>query len=177
MSLGYFKQRLKAGEIGSSTMPHKVNPIDFENAEGNLGLANALLRHLSEKLPISRWQRDLTDSTVLRNMGVALGYSTLAWQSLMAGLNKLELNEEALAADLDAAWEVLAEPIQTVMRRYGVQGAYEKLKEVTRGKTVSAEDLHGLIHSLSIPQAEKNRLLAMTPASYIGKATELALRA
>ncbi len=177
VSLGYFKQRLKAGEIGSSTMPHKVNPIDFENAEGNLGLANALLRHLSEKLPISRWQRDLTDSTVLRNMGVALGYSTLAWQSLMAGLNKLELNEEALAADLDAAWEVLAEPIQTVMRRYGVQGAYEKLKEVTRGKTVAAEDLHGLIHSLSIPQAEKDRLLAMTPASYIGKATELALRA
>jgi adenylosuccinate lyase len=177
VSLGYFKQRLKAGEIGSSTMPHKVNPIDFENAEGNLGLANALLRHLSEKLPISRWQRDLTDSTVLRNMGVALGYSTLAWQSLMAGLNKLELNEEALAADLDAAWEVLAEPIQTVMRRYGVQGAYEKLKEVTRGKTVAAEDLHGLIRSLSIPQAEKDRLLAMTPASYIGKATELALRA
>ena len=158
-------------------MPHKVNPIDFENAEGNLGLANALLRHLSEKLPISRWQRDLTDSTVLRNMGVALGYSTLAWQSLMTGLNKLELNEEALAADLDAAWEVLAEPIQTVMRRYGVQGAYEKLKEVTRGKTVAAEDLHGLIRSLSIPQAEKDRLLAMTPASYIGKATELALRA
>ena len=177
VSLGYFKQRLKAGEIGSSTMPHKVNPIDFENAEGNLGLANALLRHLSEKLPISRWQRDLTDSTVLRNMGVALGYSTLAWQSLMTGLNKLELNEEALAADLDAAWEVLAEPIQTVMRRYGVQGAYEKLKEVTRGKTVAAEDLHGLIRSLSIPQAEKDRLLAMTPASYIGKATELALRA
>ncbi len=177
VSLGYFKQRLKAGEIGSSTMPHKVNPIDFENAEGNLGLANALLRHLSEKLPISRWQRDLTDSTVLRNMGVALGYSTLAWQSLMTGLNKLELNEEALAADLDAAWEVLAEPIQTVMRRYGVQGAYEQLKEVTRGKTVAAEDLHGLIRSLSIPQAEKDRLLAMTPASYIGKATELALRA
>jgi adenylosuccinate lyase len=167
VSLGYFKQRLKAGEIGSSTMPHKVNPIDFENAEGNLGLANALLRHLSEKLPISRWQRDLTDSTVLRNMGVALGYAALAYQSLLTGLNKLELNEEALADDLDAAWEVLAEPIQTVMRRFGVQGAYEKLKEVTRGKTVRAEDLHGLIRSLEIPQAEKDRLLAMTPASYI----------
>lgn len=177
VSLGYFKQRLKAGEIGSSTMPHKVNPIDFENAEGNLGLANALLRHLSEKLPISRWQRDLTDSTVLRNMGVALGYAALAYQSLMTGLNKLELNEEALAEDLDAAWEVLAEPIQTVMRRFGVQGAYEKLKEVTRGKTVRAEDLHGLIRSLEIPQAEKDRLLAMTPGSYTGKAAELARRA
>ena len=177
VSLGYFKQRLKAGEIGSSTMPHKVNPIDFENAEGNLGLANALLRHLSEKLPISRWQRDLTDSTVLRNMGVALGYAVLAYQSLMTGLNKLELNEEALADDLDAAWEVLAEPIQTVMRRYGVQGAYEKLKEVTRGKTVRAEDLHGLIRALEIPEAEKDRLLAMTPASYTGKAAELARRA
>jgi len=177
VSLGYFKQRLKAGEIGSSTMPHKVNPIDFENAEGNLGLANALLRHLSEKLPISRWQRDLTDSTVLRNMGVALGYAALAYQSLMIGLNKLELNEEALADDLDAAWEVLAEPIQTVMRRFGVQGAYEKLKEVTRGKTVCAEDLHGLIRSLEIPQAEKDRLLAMTPSSYTGKPAELAKRA
>ncbi|MBX3653811.1 MAG: adenylosuccinate lyase [Ramlibacter sp.] len=176
VSLGYFKQRLKAGEIGSSTMPHKVNPIDFENAEGNLGLANALLRHLSEKLPVSRWQRDLTDSTVLRNMGVALGYAALAYQSLLTGLNKLELNEEALAQDLDAAWEVLAEPIQTVMRRYGVQGAYEKLKEVTRGKTVRAEDLHGLIRSLDIPQEEKDRLLAMTPASYTGKAAELARR-
>jgi adenylosuccinate lyase len=177
VSLGYFKQRLKAGEIGSSTMPHKVNPIDFENAEGNLGLANALLRHLSEKLPISRWQRDLTDSTVLRNMGVAVGYATLAYQSLLTGLNKLELNEEAIADDLDASWEVLAEPIQTVMRRFGVQGAYEKLKEVTRGKTVKAEDLHGLIRSLEIPEAEKARLLAMTPGSYVGKAAELARRA
>ena len=176
VSLGYFKQRLKAGEIGSSTMPHKVNPIDFENAEGNLGLANAVLKHLSEKLPISRWQRDLTDSTVLRNMGVGLGYSALAYASLMIGLNKLELNEEALAADLDAAWEVLAEPIQTVMRRFGVQGAYEKLKEVTRGKTVTAADLHGLIAGLDIPQADKDRLLAMTPASYVGKAAELARR-
>jgi adenylosuccinate lyase len=176
VSLGYFKQRLKKGEIGSSTMPHKVNPIDFENAEGNLGLANAVLRHLSEKLPISRWQRDLTDSTVLRNIGVALGYATLAYASLATGLGKLELNEEALAADLDASWEVLAEPIQTVMRRFGVQGAYEQLKEVTRGKTVTAEALHGLIRSLDIPQAEKDRLLAMTPASYIGKAAELAKR-
>ena len=176
VSLGYFKQRLKAGEIGSSTMPHKVNPIDFENAEGNLGLANAVLKHLSEKLPISRWQRDLTDSTVLRNMGVGLGYTALAYASLMTGLNKLELNEEALAADLDGAWEVLAEPIQTVMRRYGVQGAYEKLKDATRGKTVTAADLHGLIAALEIPQADKDRLLAMTPSSYIGKAAELAKR-
>jgi adenylosuccinate lyase len=176
VSLGYFKQKLREGEIGSSTMPHKVNPIDFENAEGNLGLANALLKHLSEKLPVSRWQRDLTDSTVLRNMGVALGYAALAYHSLGIGLGKLELNEEALATDLDASWEVLAEPIQTVMRRYGVHGAYEKLKEVTRGKTVAAEDLHALIRSLEIPQAEKDRLLAMTPASYTGKAAELARR-
>ena len=176
VSLGYFKQKLKAGEIGSSTMPHKVNPIDFENAEGNLGLANAVLKHLSEKLPISRWQRDLTDSTVLRNIGVGLGYTALAYASLMTGLNKLELNEEALAADLDSSWEVLAEPIQTVMRRYGVQGAYEKLKEVTRGKTVTAADLHKLIASLEIPQADKDRLLAMTPATYVGKAAELACR-
>lgn len=176
VSLGYFKQRLKKGEIGSSTMPHKVNPIDFENAEGNLGLANAVLRHLSEKLPISRWQRDLTDSTVLRNIGVAFGYATLAYASLATGLGKLELNEEALAEDLDASWEVLAEPIQTVMRRFGVQGAYEQLKEVTRGKTVTAEALHGLIRSLEIPEEEKARLLAMTPASYVGKAAELATR-
>ena len=176
ISLGYFKQRTKEGEIGSSTMPHKVNPIDFENAEGNLGLANAVLRHLSEKLPISRWQRDLTDSTVLRNIGVAFGYAVLAYSSLSTGLGKLELNEEALAEDLDASWEVLAEPIQTVMRRFGVQGAYEQLKEVTRGKTVTAEALHGLIRSLEIPEAEKERLLAMTPSSYVGKAAELAKR-
>ena len=176
VSLGFFKQRLKAGEIGSSTMPHKVNPIDFENCEGNLGMANAMLKHLAEKLPISRWQRDLTDSTVLRNIGVAFGYTTLAYASLMTGLNKLELNEERLQEDLNNAWEVLAEPIQTVMRRYGVQGAYEKLKEVTRGKTVLAEDLHRLINGLEIPQADKDRLLAMTPASYIGKAAELAKR-
>ena len=176
VSLGYFKQSLKAGEIGSSTMPHKVNPIDFENAEGNLGLANALLKHLSEKLPISRWQRDLTDSTVLRNMGVALGYSVLAYQSLGVGLNKLEINHDALTADLDAAWEVLAEPIQTVMRRYGVEQAYEQLKEATRGKSVTPEALHSLVRSLPIPPAEIERLLAMTPASYIGKAAELARR-
>ena len=177
VSLGYFKQCLKAGEIGSSTMPHKVNPIDFENAEGNLGLANALLRHLSEKLPISRWQRDLTDSTVLRNMGVALGYAALAYSSLMVGLNKLELNEQALADDLDSAWEVLAEPIQTVMRRYSVPEAYEKLKAATRGNTVTKADLHTLINGLEIPEAEKTRLLAMTPGSYVGKAAELAKRA
>ena len=176
ISLGYFKQKLKDGEIGSSTMPHKVNPIDFENAEGNLGLANALLKHLAEKLPISRWQRDLTDSTVLRNIGVALGYATLAYSSLMTGLNKLELNAQALADDLDASWEVLAEPIQTVMRRYGVAGAYEKLKEVTRGQSVTAQALHQLIDGLEIPQPDKDRLLAMTPASYIGKAAELARR-
>ena len=176
VSVGYFKQRLKPGEIGSSTMPHKVNPIDFENAEGNLGLANAVLRHMSEKLPISRWQRDLTDSTVLRNMGVALGYAVLAYTSLSVGLGKLELNTEALADDLDASWEVLAEPIQTVMRRYGVQGAYEKLKDVTRGKTVTAEALHELIRSLDIPEPEKQRLLAMTPGGYIGLAAELAKR-
>ncbi len=176
ISLGYFKQRLKEGEIGSSTMPHKVNPIDFENAEGNLGLANALLRHLSEKLPVSRWQRDLTDSTVLRNMGVALGHALLAYQSMGAGLDKLELNREALAEDLDAAWEVLAEPIQTVMRRYGVQGAYEQLKAVTRGKTVSAADLQTLIRGLDIPAEAKERLLQLTPATYTGMAQALARR-
>ncbi len=174
VSLGYFTQRLKDGEIGSSTMPHKVNPIDFENAEGNLGLSNALLRHMSEKLPISRWQRDLTDSTVLRNMGVALGYAVLAYSSLSQGLGKLELNGEALAGDLDGAWEVLAEPIQTVMRRHGVPGAYEKLKEATRGKSVRPEALRTLIASLEIPAAEKERLLALTPAGYTGMAAALA---
>ncbi|ABM56930.1 adenylosuccinate lyase [Verminephrobacter eiseniae] len=176
VSLGYFRQRLKAGEVGSSTMPHKVNPIDFENAEGNLGLANALLRHLSEKLPISRWQRDLSDSTVLRNMGVALGHAALAQGALLAGLNKLEIDTQALAADLDASWEVLAEPIQTAMRRFGVPHAYEKLKAITRGQSVTAQTLHGLIAALDIPQAEKDRLLALTPASYLGKAAELARR-
>lgn len=176
ISLGYFSQRAKAGETGSSTMPHKVNPIDFENAEGNLGLANALLRHMSEKLPISRWQRDLSDSTVLRNMGVALGHSALAHAALLTGLDKLEINQSALAADLSAAWEVLAEPIQTLMRRFGVQGAYEQLRELTRGKAVTAQALHELIAALPIPAAEKDRLLALTPDSYLGKAAELARR-
>jgi adenylosuccinate lyase len=176
ISLGYFKQRLKAGEIGSSTMPHKVNPIDFENAEGNLGLANALLAHLSQKLPVSRWQRDLTDSTVLRNMGVALGYALLAWDSLARGLGKLEVNEAALAADLDAAWEVLAEPIQTVMRRYGLPNPYERLKELTRGKAITREDVAAFIETLELPEAEKQRLRALSPASYTGSAAALARR-
>ena len=176
VSLGYFKQRLKDGEVGSSTMPHKVNPIDFENAEGNLGMANAMLRHLSEKLPISRWQRDLTDSTVLRNMGVALGYAVLAYQSLLTGLNKLEINEAAIAKDLDNAWEVLAEPIQTVMRRFGLPQPYEQLKTFTRGAAMTRELMRGFIAGLEIPQEEKDRLLAMTPSSYTGKAAELARR-
>ena len=176
VSLGYFKQKLKDGEVGSSTMPHKVNPIDFENAEGNLGLANALLKHLSEKLPISRWQRDLTDSTVLRNMGVALGYAVLAYQSLLTGLNKLEINEAAIAQDLDASWEVLAEPIQTVMRRFGLPQPYEQLKKFTRGEPMTRALMQGFIADLAIPEAEKERLLAMTPGSYIGKAAELARR-
>ena len=177
VSLGYFKQKLRDGEVGSSTMPHKVNPIDFENAEGNLGLANALLRHLSEKLPISRWQRDLTDSTVLRNMGVALGYAVLAYQSLQTGLGKLEINEAAIAKDLDASWEVLAEPIQTVMRRFGLPQPYEQLKKFTRGEAMTRELMQGFIAALDIPGDEKERLLAMTPASYTGKAAELARRA
>ena len=176
VSLGYFKQRLRDGEVGSSTMPHKVNPIDFENAEGNLGLANALLRHMSDKLPISRWQRDLTDSTVLRNMGVALGYAVLAYQSLATGLGKLELNEAAIAADLDSSWEVLAEPIQTVMRRFGLPQPYEQLKKFTRGEAMTRELMQGFIAGLELPEAEKERLLAMTPASYVGKAAELAKR-
>ena len=176
VSLGYFKQKLKDGEVGSSTMPHKVNPIDFENAEGNLGLANALLKHLSEKLPISRWQRDLTDSTVLRNLGVAVGYAVLAYQSLLAGLNKLEINEAAIAADLDASWEVLAEPIQTVMRRFGLPQPYEQLKKFTRGEPMTRELMQGFIANLEIPEAEKQRLLAMTPGSYTGMAAELARR-
>ncbi len=177
ISLGYFKQRLKAGEVGSSTMPHKVNPIDFENAEGNLGVANAMLRHLAEKLPISRWQRDLTDSTVLRNMGVALGYTLLGWDSCLRGLDKLEANPDKLAQDLDQNWEVLAEPIQTVMRRYQVNNAYEKLKELTRGKSgMTREHLHNFINELSIPEHERERLLMMTPASYIGLAATLAQR-
>jgi adenylosuccinate lyase len=174
VSLGYFKQSLKAGEIGSSTMPHKVNPIDFENSEGNLGLANALLRHLADKLPVSRWQRDLTDSTVLRNLGVALGYSQLAYDSLLKGLGKLEVNAVALAADLDAAWEVLAEPIQTVMRRYGLPNPYEQLKELTRGKPINAQLLSGFIQGLEIPAQAKESLLRLTPASYTGLAGQLA---
>jgi adenylosuccinate lyase len=177
ISVGYFKQKIKAGEIGSSTMPHKVNPIDFENSEGNLGLANALLRHMAEKLPISRWQRDLTDSTVLRNMGVAFGYTLLAYDGCLRGLNKLEINPEKLAQDLDASWEVLAEPIQTVMRRYGIANPYEQLKELTRGKGgINQASLHAFIQDLAIPAQAKQDLLAMTPASYIGKAVTLAKR-
>ncbi|RCS56771.1 adenylosuccinate lyase [Parvibium lacunae] len=174
ISLGFFKQKLKEGEIGSSTMPHKVNPIDFENSEGNIGLANALLRHLSEKLPVSRWQRDLTDSTVLRNIGVAFGYSLLAYESCLRGLNKLEANETKIADDLEACWEVLAEPIQTVMRRYGLENPYEQLKALTRGKGISREAIQAFVHELAIPDEAKARLLALTPATYIGKARELA---
>ncbi len=174
ISLGFFKQKLKAGEIGSSTMPHKVNPIDFENAEGNFGLANALLRHLSEKLPISRWQRDLTDSTVLRNMGVAVGYSLLGLSSLLQGIGKLEVNAENMLKDLDNNWEVLAEPIQTVMRRYAVAGAYEQLKELTRGNKVTPEGFAKFIDGLSIPANARAELRELTPAKYIGLASKLA---
>ena len=176
VSLGYFKQRVKKGEVGSSTMPHKVNPIDFENAEGNFGLANALLGHMSHKLPISRWQRDLTDSTVLRNMGVALGYTVLALDSLARGLDKLQVNEAALAADLDSAWEVLAEPVQTVMRRHGLPNPYDQLKDFTQGKPITRELMQGFIQGLAIPQADKQRLLDMTPGSYTGLAAPLAQR-
>jgi adenylosuccinate lyase len=177
ISLGYFKQKLKEGEVGSSTMPHKVNPIDFENSEGNLGLSNALLRHLSEKLPISRWQRDLTDSTVLRNMGTALGFALIGYESCLRGLNKLEANPARLAQDLDANWEVLAEPIQTVMRRYGLEKPYEQLKALTRGKDgINQATLAAFINGLAIPDEAKQRLLAMTPGSYTGKAAELAKR-
>jgi len=176
ISQGYFKQRLKEGEVGSSTMPHKVNPIDFENAEGNLGFANAILRHLSEKLPVSRWQRDLTDSTVLRNVGVGLGHSLLALDSLKRGQGKLEVNRARLSEDLDNNWEVLAEAVQTVMRRYGVPQPYEKLKALTRGKGISREGLKEFITALEIPIEAKRRLLKMTPATYIGKAAELAKR-
>jgi adenylosuccinate lyase len=176
VSLGYFKQRTKEGEIGSSTMPHKVNPIDFENAEGNFGLANALLTHLSQKLPISRWQRDLTDSTVLRNMGVALGYAVLGFDSLARGLDKLEINRAALDEDLDHAWEVLAEPIQTVMRRHGLPNPYEQLKVLTRGKAITRETMAAFIETLALPEAEKARLRAMTPANYTGRAAVLARR-
>ena len=176
ISLGFFKQKVKAGEIGSSTMPHKVNPIDFENSEGNLGLANAMLKFLAEKLPISRWQRDLTDSTVLRNMGVGLGYTLLGYDSLLKGLGKLEINADLMKADLDANWELLAEPIQTVMRRYAVPNAYEKLKELTRGTRVSREGMQAFVSTLEIPEAAKAELLKLTPWDYTGKAAELAKR-
>ncbi len=174
IALGYFKQKTKAGEIGSSTMPHKVNPIDFENSEGNLGMANAVLKHMAEKLPVSRWQRDLTDSTVLRNIGVGFGYSLLAYDSCLRGLNKLEVNPARLAEDLDNSWEVLAEPVQTVMRRHGIENPYEQLKELTRGKGISKDALREFISGLAIPQEDKDRLLAMTPGSYIGIADKLA---
>jgi adenylosuccinate lyase len=175
IALGYFKQRLKDGEVGSSTMPHKVNPIDFENSEGNLGLANAMLRHLSEKLPISRWQRDLTDSTVLRNLGVALGYCLVSYDACLRGLGKLEVNASAIDADLDNCWEILAEPIQTVMRRYGLPQPYEQLKALTRGKGITQEALREFISGLALPADAKARMLALTPRSYIGLAQQLAV--
>ena len=175
ISLGYFKQKVKAGEVGSSTMPHKVNPIDFENSEGNLGLANALLRHLSEKLPVSRWQRDLTDSTVLRNVGVALGYCLIAYDACLRGLDKLEANPARIAADLDANWDVLAEAVQTVMRAHRIEGSYEKLKELTRGKGgITREDLHAFVKALALPEDAKRRLLELTPSTYVGLAARLA---
>jgi adenylosuccinate lyase len=176
ISLGYFKQRTIAGEVGSSTMPHKVNPIDFENSEGNLGLANAVLNHLAAKLPISRWQRDLTDSTVLRNMGVGIAYSTMAYAATMKGLSKLQINEARIAADLDDSWEVLAEPIQTVMRRYAVAEPYEKLKALTRGQRITAEILKEFVETLEIPESAKAELRELTPAKYIGNAVAQALR-
>jgi len=175
VAMHYFKQRLLENEVGSSTMPHKVNPIDFENSEGNLGLSNALLTHLSHKLPTSRWQRDLTDSTVLRNLGVALGYSLLAYDSCLKGLRKLEIDYQSIEKDLNENWEVLAEPIQTVMRRYGIQNAYEQLKAMTRGKYgMTQQNLAEFIDQLAIPADEKDRLKQLTPQSYIGKAVDLA---
>ncbi|HEX4585976.1 MAG TPA: adenylosuccinate lyase [Burkholderiaceae bacterium] len=176
IALGYFRQKPVAEEVGSSTMPHKVNPIDFENSEGNLGLANATLRHLAEKLPVSRWQRDLSDSTVLRNLGVAFGHCLLGYESCLRGLARIEVDPQALAADLDASWEVLAEPVQTVMRRYGVDQPYEKLKELTRGRAITRETLHRFIQTLPIPEAARQDLLALTPATYVGLAEDLALR-
>ncbi|VAW51969.1 Adenylosuccinate lyase @ SAICAR lyase [hydrothermal vent metagenome] len=172
ISNAYFKQKTIAGEIGSSTMPHKVNPIDFENAEGNLGIANALFNHLSQKLPISRWQRDLTDSTVLRNLGVGFSHSLIAYQSLLKGLNKLEINIDIIEADLDSSWEVLAEPIQTIMRRYGIESPYEKLKELTRGKTITQQAFQKFIQTLDIPEDARKNLLKLTPQNYIGNAIE-----
>ena len=170
ISLGYFRQKVVKTEVGSSTMPHKVNPIDFENAEGNLGMANAVLTHLAQKLPVSRWQRDLTDSTVLRNLGVAIGHAVIAYESCLKGLGRLEVDGEALARDLDGAWELLAEPIQTVMRRYGSEDAYERLKDLTRGRPLDREELHAFLATLPIPEAEKDRLRALTPRSYTGNA-------
>lgn len=174
ISLGYFKQKTVAGEIGSSTMPHKVNPIDFENAEGNLGIANAIFGHLAAKLPISRWQRDLTDSTVLRNMGVGLGYSVIAFSSLEKGMRKLQLNELRLSEDLDGSWEVLAEPIQTVMRRYGIEEPYEKLKSLTRGNAIDQATIQAFIETLEIPEDAKSELKKLTPNTYIGNAAKQA---
>src|SRR5712664_512112 len=177
ISLGYFRQKIKAGEVGSSTMPHKVNPIDFENSEGNAGIANALLRHLADKLPVSRWQRDLSDSTALRNLGAALGHTLLAYASCLRGMAKLEVDDERLAGDLDANWEVLAEAVQQVMRRHGVPEAYEKLKALTRGKRLDRGQLAAFVKTLAIPAEAKKRLLALTPARYTGLAAELAKRA
>ena len=175
ISLGYFRQKVVAGEVGSSTMPHKVNPIDFENSEGNLGIANAVMAHLASKLPVSRWQRDLTDSTVLRNLGVGFGYCMIAYSSCLRGIGKLDADPVRIAADLDDHWEVLAEPVQTVMRRYGIEQPYEKLKELTRGKKdISKESLHAFIKTLDLPEEARQRLLDMTPATYIGLAVELA---
>lgn len=176
IALGFFKQRLKEGEVGSSTMPHKVNPIDFENSEGNLGLANALLGHLAEKLPVSRWQRDLSDSTVLRNLGAAFGYCMIAYSACLRGLGKLELNQDVIDADIDACYEVLAEPIQTVMRRYGIENPYEQLKELTRGKEITEKALREFIQGLDIPAPAKDELLNLTPRRYIGLASQLALQ-
>ena len=174
ISIGYFKQKVVASEVGSSTMPHKVNPIDFENAEGNYGIANALLNHFAEKLPVSRWQRDLSDSTVLRNLGSAFGYSLVACSSLMRGLNKVQVDETRLLSDLNDNWEILAEPIQTVMRRYKVDQPYEKLKELTRGKKITPQRLQEFINRLAIPEQAKKQLLALTPETYIGNAAEKA---
>jgi adenylosuccinate lyase len=176
ISLGYFKQKTIAGEIGSSTMPHKVNPIDFENSEGNLGMANAILQHLASKLPVSRWQRDLTDSTVLRNLGVGFAHSLIAYESTLKGISKLELNAQRISDDLNATWEVLAEPIQTVMRRYAVPDAYEKLKELTRGKGITPQALLEFVEALDIPEQAKAELKKLTPANYIGSAVAQAKR-
>jgi adenylosuccinate lyase len=174
ISLGYFRQKVIAGEVGSSTMPHKVNPIDFENSEGNLGLANALFEHLAAKLPISRWQRDLTDSTVLRNLGIGIAHAVIAYKAALKGIDKLEVNRERIAADLDQCWEVLAEPVQTVMRRYGIDKPYERLKALTRGRGIDQQSLHTFINGLDIPAEAKQSLLALTPANYLGNAAEQA---